>query len=146
MISRAYAKGLILLAVFCVGWSVGSDATEAGYARQAAEATAEARRIEQRRAAMVTEVDDGYRAREKRDRADAVGLARELERLRNSVPERRACAADPAAAGGADGAPDRHGIVVRDCAEALGMVAEAADACESKLIGLQDYVRRMLKQ
>lgn len=87
---------------------------------------------------------DAYRARLAQTRRDADAVRDERDRLLVAVDATGtgACAAGAAASapGGADGAAGLR-EVVRQCVGALAQVAEAADASESRLSGLQDYVR-----
>lgn len=117
----------------------------AEYEQAKAEANVEARRLEQRRVSMVGEVDAELQKRKARARAGADRSRVAIDRLRQLLAERGVPAGDdPATAIRADDTT-RLGIVVRDCATAIGMVAEAADSCEARLSGLQDYVRSVLK-
>jgi hypothetical protein len=116
------------------------DADKAAAARQALEASQEARRIEQHRAREVQSAQSNYAARAVRDRAAAAGAAGELERLRDELAARDRAAAAPASTCRIDVAGAERELFGR-CAAALAEVAAEADRVESKLTGLQDYVR-----
>jgi hypothetical protein len=104
------------------------------------EAERMARQAEQRRAQGAQEALNGY-ARNVRTAQAAAGAAqRELDGLRGVLYAPGPAASDPAAAERADDAA-RARYVAGSCAGALVQVAEAADACEARLGGLQDWVR-----
>lgn len=89
---------------------------------------------------------DAYRARLAQTRRDADAVRDERDRLLVAADAAAgaACAAGAAASapGRADGAAQLR-LVVGQCAAALSQVAAAADAAESRLSGLQDYVRAL---
>lgn len=106
----------------------------------------QAREIEQQRATKAQEQADAYAKQRRMDAAAAAGARAELDRLRDalaSVPGPSAAASDAAAASGVDGAAGAR-IVVRECAATAVALAEAADACEARLSGLQGWVRAMI--
>jgi hypothetical protein len=109
--------------------------------QQALEASQEARRIEQQRATKVQEVQDDYATRSNRDRAAAAGAAGELGRLRNILAAASGPASSAAAAPGRADDATAARTVVGHCAQSLLAMAETADACESRLSGLQGYVQ-----
>lgn len=107
-----------------------------------AQAEAAARAREHEITTRAQEAADGYMARMAAARRAVDGARTERDRLFDALSAAPGCAA-PAAAGpasGVDGAADLR-VVVRECAAALSQVAAAADAAESRLSGLQDYVR-----
>jgi hypothetical protein len=116
------------------------DAEKAAAARQALEASQEARRIEQARAAKVQEVQSDYATRSNRDRAAAAGAAGELERLRDELAARDRAAAAPASTCRIDVAGAERDLF-GSCAAALAEVAGEADRLETRLTALQGYVR-----
>jgi tellurite resistance protein len=73
-------------------------------------------------------------------RTDADGARGELERLRDALGTPSDAAQDAAAAAGADDA-SRARIVVGRCAATLQAMAAAADTCESRLTGLQEWAK-----
>lgn len=86
---------------------------------------------------------NAYRSDLARRAAAAAAVRADRDRLLDAVAATPgACAATPgaAAASGIDGAAALR-VVVRECTAALSQVAEAADAADARLIGLQDYVR-----
>jgi len=86
---------------------------------------------------------DAYRSDLARRTAAAAAVRADRDRLLDAVAAAPGtCAAAPgaAAASGIDGSAALR-VVVRECAAALQTVAEAADAADARLIGLQDYVR-----
>lgn len=86
---------------------------------------------------------DAYRSDLARRAAAAAAVRADRDRLLDAVAATPGtCAAAPgaAAASGIDGAAALR-VVVRECTAALSQVAEAADAADARLIGLQDYVR-----
>lgn len=105
----------------------------------AAEAERMARAADQRRAAGAQEALDAYARNVRRSSADAAAARGELDRLRDALAAAGA-ASTPEAAARADAAA-RAGHVVGACARALSEVADAADACESRLTALQEWVR-----
>lgn len=85
---------------------------------------------------------DAYQANLSRARRDADAVRTERDRLLDAVATSGTCPASPsaAAASGVDAAAGLR-AVVRECVAALAQVAEAADASDARLTGLQDYVR-----
>lgn len=88
---------------------------------------------------------DAYQANLSRVRRDADAVRSERDRLLDAVATAGTCPASPgaAAASGVDAAAGLR-EVVRQCVGALAQVAEAADASDARLTGLQDYVRAVL--
>lgn len=112
----------------------------------AAQGEREARAIEQQRARVAQEKADAYARERQRAAAAAADARTELDRLRDALAAASAAgaASSPAgSAGGADGA-SRARLVVGECSAALHAVAEAADTCDAKLTGLQEWVRGVL--
>lgn len=75
-----------------------------------------------------------------RDRTGA-----ELERLRRTIASNRAVGASAAATGKPDGAATAE-RVVEECAGTLEEVAADAERSAAKVIGLQAYIRNVLKE
>lgn len=84
---------------------------------------------------------DAYRSDLARRAAAAAAVRADRDRLLDAVAS-GTCPAAPgaAAASGIDGSAALR-VVVRECTTALSQVAEAADASDARLKGLQDYVR-----
>lgn len=95
------------------------------------------------RADQAQKAADAYAVRARRAASDAAGARSELDRLRDTLTAAGPSDAAASAAGRADDA-GRARAVVGECAAALQTVAAAADTCESRLTGLQDYVRAVL--
>ena len=86
---------------------------------------------------------DAYRSDLARRAAAAAAVRADRDRLFDAVAATPGtCAATPgaAAASGIDGAAALR-AVVRECTAALSQVAEAADASDARLRGLQSYIR-----
>ena len=112
------------------------------HAQAVERAQAQARATEAEWASNARRAADAYANNAARVRADADRARGELGRLRDalSAASTGAPASAACAAGGADGTANA-GVVVGECAAALREVAQAADACEQRLSGLQDWVR-----
>lgn len=121
------------------GRAHGIDITEARYATQAAEATQEARRFEQQRAARAQEAQDALYADKRRAQAAASAAGRELDRLRHALAQRSATGSDPQAACRTDGARERE--LLGACAGDLAELGREADRLTGKLTALQVWVR-----
>jgi hypothetical protein len=145
----ARAAGLLIL-VLLVALGVQSfrigvlkqqiAADKAAVAEQIAAAERRAREAEQLMAEGARKAAATYAQHINRARSDADGARGELDRLRDTLGTPRDAAQDAAAAAGADDA-GRARIVVGACARSLQAVAAAADACEAKLTGLQEWAR-----
>lgn len=104
---------------------------------------AKAREVEHKLNTAAQEAADAYRSTLAQAQRSAAVARTERDRLLDAVAATPGgCPAGPpsATASGVDGAASLR-IVVRECAAALQTVAEAADAADARLIGLQDYVR-----
>lgn len=86
---------------------------------------------------------DAYRADLSRRAAAAAAVRADRDRLLDAVAATTGASAPGAGASAASGADGAAGlrVVVRECAAALSQVAAAADACNARLMGLQDYVK-----
>lgn len=147
--ARLAVAAVALVAAGATGWHYGVrntladwNAERAASAEVAAESQRMARITETRRQEGAADALNAYAARTRQSQAAAVGAATELERLRGTIyaiaPS--AAASDPEAAGRADDLA-RARIVVGRCAEALSAVSAAADTCEGRLSGLQEWVK-----
>ena len=110
-----------------------------------ATAAAEQAKAREREAALseaTRKAADAYRSDLAKRQASAAAVRADLDRLRDAVAASPAGApgASASAASGTDGTAGLR-IVVRECAAALSQVAAAADTCDARLAGLQDYVR-----
>lgn len=142
--------------VACLTWGgiqhhrAGAQAQKRAQAEQAAAvqavAAAEQAKAREREAELseaTRKAADAYRSDLARRAAAAAAVRADRDRLLDTVAATPGtCAATPgaAAASGIDGAAALR-VVVRECTAALSQVAEAADAADARLIGLQDYVR-----
>jgi hypothetical protein len=120
------------------------DAEKAAAARQALEASQEARRIEQARAAKVQESQDHARQIASAARQDAAGARTELDRLRSILAERDRVTAVAAGAQCRVDAGATERKLFQSCAEALAGMGEQADADRTRLIELQGWVKAIL--
>lgn len=86
---------------------------------------------------------DAYRAELSRRAAAAAAVRADRDRLLDAVATTAGASAPGAGASAASGADGAAGlrVVVRECAAALSQVAASADACDARLMGLQDYVK-----
>jgi Tfp pilus assembly protein PilV len=113
----------------------------AALATATAAAEKEARTREQLMADGARKASDAYQANLSRARAGATAALSELDGLRNALnatsPAAPASAASGSTYGG--GGPERE--LLGSCAAALQGMAAQADRLESKVIGLQDYIR-----
>jgi septal ring factor EnvC (AmiA/AmiB activator) len=142
--------------IACLAWGgynrldAGRQAAKRAEAEKAAAvqatAAAEQAKARERETALVEatgKAADAYRADLAKRQAAAASVRADLDRLRDAVaaaPGASASSASASAPGGTDGAAGLR-VVVRECAASLSQVAEAADACNSRLMGLQEYVR-----
>ena len=114
----------------------------------AAEAVAkqerENREREQQMAENARKAANDYAKNAARIRASADGARTELDGLRNALAAAGPAPDSPASAAGTDDAT-RARFVVGQLANAAATVSAAADACEVRLAGLQEYVRGILK-
>jgi hypothetical protein len=142
LIAALVAIAMLFAAGFFSGkhWVQGDwDAEKAERVAHALEASQEARRIEQARAAKVQEVQSGYAKETAAATAAARGARDELGRVRDAI----ATAGTPVDAATAVRADDsaRARFVVGQCAGALSEMAAVADACEARLSALQGWAR-----
>ncbi len=142
--------------VACLAWGgiqhqrAGHQATKRAAAEQAAAvqaaAATEQAKAREREAALseaTRKAADAYRADLAKRQAAAAAVRADLDRLRDALtasPGASAPGAGASSPSGTDGATGLR-VVVRECSAALSQVAAAADACDARLTGLQDYVR-----
>lgn len=110
-----------------------------------ATAAAEQAKAREREAALseaTRKAADAYRADLSKRTAAASAVRADRDRLFDALAAGPANApgAGASAPGGIDGTAGLR-VVVRECAAALSQVAAAADACDARLTGLQDYVK-----
>ncbi len=121
-----------------------AEQAKASAAAHAAAAAAErrARDLEQAYTANVRSAADAYATNMQQARAAADRARSGLDGLRHAVAAIPACpaASDPTPTGRTDATAGLR-LVVGECAAVLSQVAEAADACDARLTGLQGYVR-----
>jgi len=150
------APVLVWVVIACLAWggyqrhnaktqTAARAAAEKAAAVQAVAAAeqAKAREREAELSEATRKAADAYRSDLARRAAAAAAVRADRDRLFDAVAATTGtCAATPgaAAASGTDGAAALR-VVVRECTAALSQVAEAADAADARLIGLQDYVR-----
>ena len=117
-------------------------AHKAAIATATAAAERDARTHEQAMADAARKASDAYTANLNRARAGAASALSELDGLRNAIATSPASPASAASAG-TDGAGGPERELLGNCAAALQGMAAQADRLESKVIGLQDYVRSL---
>lgn len=109
----------------------------------AAQAERQARQLEQTYTANVRSAADAYATNMQAARAAADRARVGLDGLRvaaATAPAACPAASDPTASGRADGAAGLRRVVA-ECAAALQEVAAAADAADTRVSGLQAYIR-----
>lgn len=109
----------------------------------AAAEQAKAREREAELSEATRKAADAYRSDLARRAAAAAAVRADRDRLLDAVaaaPGTCAATSGAAAASGIDGAAALR-VVVRECTAALSQVAEAADASDARLRGLQSYIR-----
>lgn len=145
------AVAILALAVGAAGawqtqnWRYGEKIADinAQQARLISEAEQSFRKKEQALVAARQQSEVRY-VQEKRKAADAaVGAQSELDRLRDVLAKPSVCQtpSDPAAAERAAGAARLERDLLGACAKALTDLAVEADRLESKIVGLQSYVK-----
>jgi hypothetical protein len=147
----AYA-GIVALALAAGGGFVAGarwvtanwNADRLDQAQASLESERLARRADTARNERVTEALNANDRKARAARAAAAAAGDELGRLRDALAA-AGTPADPEAAGRADDAA-RARYVVRACAAELRHVAEAADACETQLTWLQDWVKAVTEE
>lgn len=147
---------VVLSATHFTAYRAGKANVRAAWDKERAELTAKAleaeRAARKKERALVAErqkLEERY-AEDKRKAADAAAGARtELDRLRDTLAAAPGCpaASDPAAASRAAGAARLESELLGHCAQALTDLAAEADRLETRVIGLQQYVKEVcLKQ
>lgn len=109
-----------------------------------AAAEKEARTREAEMADAARKAADVYAKNAARIRASADGARSELDGLRNALAAAGPAPESPASAAGTDDAT-RARFVVGQLANAAAQVSAAADACEVRLSGLQEWARAVTK-
>lgn len=115
--------------------------------KASADAERDARNTEHQAATAAQKAADANTKIRNRALADAGAARAELERLRTALAQRattHAAGAPASATGGVDGAGAEPGAVVAACATELVEVGAAADTCETRLTGLQGWLRGVL--
>lgn len=144
------ALAIALAASHGMAYRAGKATVRADWDRDIAERTAKALQAEQ--AARVKEqelltarqkAEERYAAEKKRAQAAAAGAQSELDGLRNDLAARGTSQTptDPATPARVDGAGRLERDLLGACAENLAAVAREADRLETKLVGLQGYVK-----
>lgn len=121
------------------------DKERAELATKALDAERAARKKEQALAAERKKLEDRY-AQDKRKAADAAaGAQSDLDRLRDALAAAPGCpaTANPAAASRAAGASRLELDLLGACATALTDLAAEADRLETRVVGLQSYVKEV---
>jgi Tfp pilus assembly protein PilX len=119
-------------------------AKDAALAVATATAERQARDRESQMADAARKASDAYQANVSRVRASADSARTELDSLRNTLAAGPAAPASAASSGAyAAGGPERE--LLGACAATLQAMAAQADRLESKVIGLQDYIKGLTK-
>jgi len=138
----AYALAAVLSWGGYQKWAATRATKAATEATERAAAEASAREAEQRFAKAAREAADAYAKNTATVRRSAAASRTELDRLRDALAAAPAYSPAPAASG-VDGGADAR-LMVRECAESLQEMAVATDLIETRLIGLQQWVRSVL--
>jgi hypothetical protein len=139
------------VAALCLGaWRFEAHIEQKGYDRAQAEYTAaalkasEAARVKEKELqAAVTTVEKRHAETKRRAAADAVAAGNELDLLRSALADRSTGSQDTAAASRIDGPGGLERDLLGACAANLTNLASEADRLESKVVGLQDYVKNV---
>lgn len=145
----ALALAVALAASHGFAYRAGKASVRADWDRDIAQRTAQALKAEQdaraKESALVAarqKVEVQYAQQKKRDAAAIAGAQSELDGLRNALAARDSQAGpDSTATPGTDGAPRLERQLLGQCATALTQLAETADGLETRIVGLQGYVR-----
>jgi cell division septum initiation protein DivIVA len=117
----------------------------AALATATAAAEKEARTREAEMADAVRKASDVYAQNLKRAQAGAAGALSELDSLRNAINATSPAAPASAASSSTNGTGGPERELLGACAATLQGMAAQADRLESKVIGLQDYIRSLGK-
>jgi cell division septum initiation protein DivIVA len=117
----------------------------AALATATAAAEKEARTREAEMADAVRKASDVYAKNLARAQAGAAGALSELDSLRNALNATSPAAPASAASGSTHGTGGPERELLGACAATLQGMAAQADRLESKVIGLQDYIRSIGK-
>lgn len=115
------------------------------YTAQALKASEAARAKEKELQAKVKGVTDAYIVERRKRVADGVATQSELDRLRDELALSGAASQNPGTASGVYGAGGPERDLLGACATHLVRLAGEADRLESKVIGLQEYVKAVLQ-
>lgn len=97
------------------------------------------RKKEQEQAAKLRKAQDDYAKLQKLNASNAADLERVRGDFQAALNSR--CTANPTAPGCVDGAGRLEREILSACADALQKLAGEADRLESKVVGLQDYIK-----
>lgn len=125
------------------------DKERAELTAKALEAEQAARKKEQELVAQRQKLEEKYAQDKRKAAAAAAGAQSELDRLRDAIAAAPGCqaGANPAAASRAAGASRLESELLGHCAQALTDLAAEADRLETRVLGLQQYVKEVcLKQ
>jgi len=147
----AVALAVALAASHGFAYKTGKGVVRADWDRDIAERTAAALKAEQdaraKESALVAakqKVEVQYAAQKKRDAVAIAGAQSELDGLRNALAARDSQAGtNTTPIAGIDGAPRLERQLLGQCATALTQLAETADGLETRIVGLQGYVREV---
>lgn len=111
------------------------------YTAQALKASEAARLKEQQLQAKVKGVSDAYIVEKRKRAADGAFAQSELDRLRDQLALSGAASQNPGTSTGTYGAGGLERDLLGACAAHLVRLSGEADRLESKVVGLQDYVK-----
>lgn len=111
---------------------------------KAATASEDARKIEQTMAAKLRKAQDDYAKLQKINANNALALDRVRGDFETALNSR--CANNPTAPGCTDGSGRLERELFANCATALGELGKTADRLETKVVGLQEYVKAVTQK
>lgn len=119
------------------------DKERAELSARALQAEQQARKRERQMVAQRQKLEERYAEDKRKAAAAAAGAQSELGRLRDAIATAPSCGAptDPAAATRAAGASRLELELLGNCATALTDLAAEADRLETRVVGLQQYVK-----
>ncbi len=147
----AICLALILASSHLFAWKSGRAAVRADWDRDIAERTAQALKAEQdaraKEQALQTakqKVEVNYAAQKKRDAVALSHAQSELDQLRVTLSAvSSSTGQDTGTTARTDGAGRLERELLGNCAQSLTELAREADRLETKLVGLQGYVREV---
>jgi hypothetical protein len=150
----AICLALILASSHLFAWKSGRAAVRADWDRDIAERTAQALKAEQdaraKEQALQTakqKVEVNYAAQKKRDAVALSHAQSELDQLRVTLSAvSSSTGQDTGTTARTDGAGRLERELLGNCAQSLTDLAREADRLETKLVGLQGYVRDVCKR